>query len=174
MVGEQDFHRVDMQIDYFLKSIVTFLSKNSNFKELCQSKQFQVIRDNDGNLIMVSLKIKKLYLNMDSSGKYYVDLDQDIKSKGDHCISKKFSNQVISNEDGEDYIRLDFKPNLEFPNYHINVSEKKFGKHHYIYPSDTKLDISKTNPITSLNIFQKYIKTGYHPILCEHEYLMFL
>ena len=70
-------------------------------------------------------------------------------------IDKSFKNYG-NTTDPSDFVRFDYKPYKDFPHFHINSDEEKWGNH-LTYPDSTNIDLERLDCFKAINIFNSFV-----------------
>lgn len=171
MIGENSMHTFYADPLNMYVELVHMVKKfgcysNSDMSAIIE-EGMRVKTNRKDEIIGFSLDFTKLVLGLDTEKKYEISMKETVNfaANDNLCKVSKFSNQIRNKDDFTDYFRFDFVVSDEYPNYHINADEDKFGVYHLIFGTHTNLDIKKTNPLKTLKIFLLYVKSRKHPLI---------
>ncbi|KKF41465.1 hypothetical protein [Streptococcus uberis] len=105
----------------------------------------------------VILKISdKKFKNFEDSG-YYIKLSEKITPKTNKTVQTgKYSYEIKNSKDPSDFVRFDYKPYDNYPNFHINADEALWGNH-LTFPETTNLNLEKLDCFKAINIFNAFV-----------------
>ena len=99
----------------------------------------------------------------DARFKFYENIDYVIKITEKPQIKTtktifvfKYSYEIKNINDPNDFVRFDYKPYSDFPHFHINADENKWGNH-LTYPESTNIDLEKLDCFIALEIFNSFV-----------------
>ena len=117
--------------------------------------------------VAVHIKLKK-FKDYEHS-EYSVNISEKVIPLGESKIyTKKYSYEIVNDNDIHDFIRFDYFPYDNHPHLHINANESKWGDH-LVYPETTNLNLEKLDVIKALNIFQKFAVKPTNHILDQEK-----
>lgn len=112
-----------------------------------------------GKRVVTSVTLKiidKSFKNCGDSN-YVIKIQETVRPKTQNSlITNKYSYEIRNAKDPSDFVRFDYKPYDDFPHFHINSDEEKWGNH-LTYPDSTNIDLERLDCFKAINIFNSFV-----------------
>ncbi|MDS1011949.1 MULTISPECIES: hypothetical protein [Lactococcus] len=115
------------------------------------------VRNGETVVTSVTLKIiDKSFKNYGDSNYVIKIQETTIPKTQNSIITNKYSYEIRNTTDPSDFVRFDYKPYKDFPHFHINSDEEKWGNH-LTYPDSTNIDLERLDCFKAINIFNSFV-----------------
>ncbi len=162
----QNKHIFHESIDEYAQARIKFISgrmENADWTECITL--VPKMRNGKRYIAKVKLDITNQKFKSFSSSDYVVNLKEIVTAETESTVStQKYTYEVKHHMIEEDFVRFDYFPYLQYPHYHINANEEKWGNH-LTYPEKTNLNLKLLDSLKALNIFEKFQHHPHHHIL---------
>lgn len=147
-----------ISIDDYLTELINFIETRFSSPQWADCIDIK-FGNRRGNRFIKSVNVHiydrtfKFYENSD----YVIKITENPQLKSDKAIFvSRYSYEIKNLNNPDDFVRFDYKPYSNFPHFHINADEKKWGNH-LTYPESTNINLEKLDCFTALEIFNAFV-----------------
>ena len=148
----------NLSIEQYLSKLIDFIQVRLASPEWEDCVEVIISTKNEKKYVQaVNVKIK------DRRFKHYEDSDYTIKIVENPIVKtkntitvNKYSYEIKSVTNPDDFVRFDYYPYSDFPHFHINADEKTWGNH-LTYPDKTNINLEMLDCFIALEIFNAFV-----------------